>query len=108
MRKNTRTGDTLASQQPLAETVASWTVQPSTDPDDPTGWDLLDEDGDVYDSGRRSEMIAEANRLDRRDQIGSLRESISERLDELDDDDTQAVLDRLTAILGQLRRGNRS
>jgi hypothetical protein len=65
-------------------------------------WDLVDKKGDVYNSGERLEMIAEAERLDRLDQIKELRKLIRDQIDQLEDNDTQAVLDYLTLICTRL------
>jgi hypothetical protein len=86
-------------------TIGCWTVQLSVDTDKPDCWDLLDEDGDLHESGDRLKMIGEAHRLNRRDEINLLRETIRDEIDSLENDDTPAVLDRLARVQTILKAG---
>jgi hypothetical protein len=86
-------------------TIGCWTVQLSVDADKPDCWDLIDEGGDLHESGDRLKMIGEAHRLNRRDEINSLRKMIRDEIDSLEDDDTPAVLDRLVRVQTILKAG---
>jgi hypothetical protein len=86
----------------LRERWGQWTIREDPDPKAP-GFEVLDADGERWDwYETRDEAASEAQRLDRRDQVESLREAVAEQLDELDGADDQATIDRLKIALATL------